>query len=189
MSEAHNEHESLIKTPKQLITVVVLAFIVPITIIALLVSYVGNAPKVGAGSSGDAAEAAGQRIRPVAQLELKDPNGPRVYQTGEQLYKAVCSACHGSGLPGAPQFGDAAAWAPRLAQGLDGLVHSLINGKGAMAARAGTSADDYSDYELARAVVYLANSGGGTFVEPAAPTAAAPAAASETAASTAETAK
>jgi cytochrome c5 len=53
-----------------------------------------------------------------------------------------------------------------LGQGLSGLLHSVINGKGAMQARAGSSPDDYSDYELARAVVYMANASGGNLAEP-----------------------
>ena len=48
MSDAHNEHENLIKTPKQLIAAIVAAFVIPIFIIVLLVQYVGGAPKVGA---------------------------------------------------------------------------------------------------------------------------------------------
>src|SRR5258705_4803604 len=36
--------------------------------------------------------------------------------TGEELYHATCSACHGLGIGGAPKFGDKAAWAPRMAE-------------------------------------------------------------------------
>jgi cytochrome c5 len=119
----------------------------------------------------------------VAAVNLKDANAPKVYLTGEALFKQVCSACHGEpGIPAAPKFGDKAAWAPRLGQGLEGLVSSVLNGKGAMAKRAGTAPDDVSDYELQRAVVYMANAGGGNFQEPPAPAAPAPAAAAPAAA-------
>jgi len=66
MSDAHNEHESLIKTPKQLIAAVLAGFIIPIFIIVLLVQYVGSAPKTGAGSNAQSPEAVAARIKPVA---------------------------------------------------------------------------------------------------------------------------
>jgi cytochrome c5 len=125
-------------------------------------------------------EAVNDRIKPVAQLELKDPNAPHVFKTGEQLYKEVCATCHAAGVAGAPKFGDAASWGPRLPQGLDGLTKVALAGKGGMPARGGTSPDDVSDYEIERAIVYMANSAGGKLQEPPAPAgaAAAPAAAS-----------
>lgn len=181
MSDAqHDEHEPLIKTPKQLIITVIAAFVVPILIIILLANYVGLGVKEGAGSSGMSEEAVNDRIKPVAQLDLKDPNAPRVFKTGEQLYKEVCATCHAAGVAGAPKFGDAASWGPRLPQGLDGLTKVALAGKGGMPARGGTSPDDVSDYEIERAIVYMANSAGAKFQEPAAPAgaAAAPAAAS-----------
>ncbi|NMV40687.1 c-type cytochrome [Ralstonia insidiosa] len=170
MSDAqHDEHEPLIKTPKQLIIAVIAAFAVPILIIILLANYVGMGVKEGAGSSGMSEEAVNDRIKPVAQLDLKDPNAPRVFKTGEQLYKEVCATCHAAGVAGAPKFGDAAGWGPRLSQGLDGLTKVALAGKGGMPARGGTSPDDVSDYEIERAIVYMANSGGGKLQEPAAP--------------------
>ena len=170
MSDAqHDEHEPLIKTPKQLIIAVIAAFAVPILIIILLANYVGMGVKEGAGSSGMSEEAVNDRIKPVAQLDLKDPNAPRVFKTGEQLYKEVCATCHAAGVAGAPKFGDAASWGPRLSQGLDGLTKVALAGKGGMPARGGTSPDDVSDYEIERAIVYMANSGGGKLQEPAAP--------------------
>ncbi|AYB50356.2 c-type cytochrome [Ralstonia solanacearum] len=172
MSDAqHDEHEPLIKTPKQLVIAVITAFAVPILVIILLANYVGLGVKEGAGSSGMSEEAVNDRIKPVAQLELKDLNAPRVYKTGEQLYKEVCATCHAAGVAGAPKFGDAASWASRLPQGLDGLTKVALAGKGGMPARGGTSPDDVSDYEIQRAIVYMANSGGGKLQEPAAPAA------------------
>ena len=52
------------------------------------------------------------------------------------LYAQTCSVCHATGVAGAPKLGDKAAWAPRLAQGIDGLTASAIKGKGAMPPRA-----------------------------------------------------
>jgi len=50
----------------------------------------------------------------------------------QATYQATCFACHGTGAAGAPKLGDAAAWDPRIAQGMDALYTSAINGKGAM---------------------------------------------------------
>ncbi|VVE70707.1 cytochrome C [Pandoraea captiosa] len=169
MSEAHNEHESLIKTPKQLIAAVIAGFLVPIVIIVLLVNYVGNNALTGAGSSAMTEKAIAERIAPVAHVEVKDANAPRVYQTGEQLYKAVCAACHASGAAGAPKLGSTEDWAPRIKPGYDEMLKIALAGKGAMPARGGTSPDDVTDYEIGRAIVYMANASGGKLQEPAEP--------------------
>lgn len=170
MSDVHqnDHHESPIKTPKQLIAVVIAAFLVPIIVIILLVSFVGHGTREGAGAT-QSVEAVNGRIAPVASLEIKDPNAPRVFKTGEQVYKEVCAACHATGAAGAPKYGVAGDWTARIGQGFDGLLKAVLNGKGAMPARAGTSPDDLSDYELSRAVVYMADAGGAKFPEPAAP--------------------
>lgn len=168
------EHGALIKTPKQLIVTVVLSFVVPILIIILLVKLVASGNQIGAGSDALGPEATAKRLQPIAKLELVDASGPKVFKTGEQVYKAVCAACHTSGAAGAFKFGDATAWAPSIKSGLDAMVASVIKGKGAMPAKGGNPMLD--DFEIARAVVYMANNAGGKFPEPAEP-AAAPAAA------------
>ena len=160
MSEAHG---SLIKSPKQLIIMVFASFFVPLIIILLLMVFVNN------GKREDSSQSSDQLIKPVGQLNFKDASAPRVLQTGEQVYKAVCASCHTSGAAGAPKFGDSAAWAARLGKGYDGLLTAVLKGKGAMPARGGASPTDISDYELGRAVVYLANSAGGKLAEPKAP--------------------
>jgi len=168
------EHESFIKTPKQLITVVVLAFVVPILIIVLLVKFVTSDARDGAGSTGASAESVESRIQPVARFELKDASGPKVLRAGADVYKAQCAACHESGAAGAPKFGDAGAWAARIKTGYDALLNSALKGKGAMAPQGG---GEFDDTEIGRAVVHMANAAGGKFDEPkgAAPAPAAPA--------------
>ena len=52
--------------------------------------------------------------------------------TAEQIYQTNCLACHQTGAAGAPKTGDAAAWAPRIAQGMDSMVSNAINGLNAM---------------------------------------------------------
>jgi cytochrome c5 len=78
-----------------------------------------------------------------------------------------------SGAAGAPKLGDAGAWSARLKTGLESLVNSALKGKGVMGAQGG---GDFDDIEIARAVVYLANSAGAKFAEPDRPAAAASAA-------------
>ncbi len=173
-TETHaEEHSSPIKTPKQLIVTIVLAFVLPILIIFLLVNYVTSATQMSAGSDILGPEATAKRIAPVARLDLVDASGPKVFKTGEQVYKAVCSSCHTAGVAGSPKFGDTAAWAPIVKTGLDTMVANAIKGKNAMPAKGGNPALD--DFEINRAVVYMANNSGAKFEEPAEPAPAEPA--------------
>ena len=168
MSEAPN-HEAPIKTPGQLIAAIIASFAIPIVIIVLLAVYADNWTRTGAGTDSLSDAEVSARIAPLAQVDIRDANAPRVYKTGEEVYKAVCSACHATGAAGAPKFTNSADWAPRIAQGFDTLWHTALAGKGAMPARGGTSPDDYSDFEISRAVVYMANDAGAKFAEPAQP--------------------
>ena len=99
MSEIHvEEHASLIRTPKQLIIVMVLAFAVPVGLVAILASFV-------------------------------------------------------AGVAGAPKTGDKAAWAPRLATGMDQLYTSSLKGKGAMPPKGGNVT--MPDADIKAAVDYM----------------------------------
>lgn len=167
MSEA--PHGAPIKTPGQLIAAVIAGFAVPIAIIVLLAYYVDNTTRTGAGTDELSAQQVAARIAPVAQVNVRDANAPRVYKTGEQVFQAVCSACHASGAAGAPKFGNSGDWAPRIAQGFDTLWKTALSGKGAMPPRGGTSPDDYSDYEIGLAVAYMANHAGANFQDPPKP--------------------
>lgn len=167
MSEA--PHGAPIKTPGQLIAAVIAAFAIPIVVIWLLAYYVNQSERSGAGTDGLADATVAARIAPIAKVDIRNPNAPRVFKTGEEVFKAVCTTCHTPGAAGAPKFGNTADWAPRIAQGYDTLLKTALQGKGAMPPRGGTSPDDYSDYEIARAVVYMADHSGANFPEPAAP--------------------
>ena len=163
---AHAEaHSGPIKTPQQLLAAVFFSFVVPIFAIIGLVYYVTSANKPLAGSD-DSERAVARRIQKIGMVEIRDANRP--LKSGEEVYKAQCIACHGSGAAGAPKFGDAAAWGPRIATGYDALVHSALKGKGAMGAQGG---GDFEDLEIGRAVVYMTAAAGGKFPEPAAPAA------------------
>jgi cytochrome c5 len=109
------------------------------------------------------------RIAPVARVAVAGqdnsalappaaaPTAAAVDLPGDQVYQQVCTACHGAGVAGAPKTGDKAAWAPRIAQGMDLLhKHSLegFQGKaGYMPPKGGRT--DLSDQSVMNAVDYL----------------------------------
>lgn len=178
MSDSHDHaaddaHTGPIKTPKQLAWAVLFAFVVPVILIILLASYVTTSSKPAAGTSALEGEALAARIAPVGHVEVKDANDVASLKTGEQVYQAQCAACHASGAAGAPKFGDAAAWGPRIKSGVEALWTSALKGKGNMGPQGG---GDFSDFEIQRAVVFMANNGGAKFDEPKAPAPAASAA-------------
>ncbi|MCB2015994.1 MAG: cytochrome c5 family protein [Hydrogenophaga sp.] len=188
---SHDSHTGPIKTPAQLLWTSFFSFVVPVFIIIGLVYYVTSANKPAAGAV-DPELATAQRIQRIGSVELRDANRPLA--TGEDVYKAQCSACHATGAVGSPKFGDAAAWGPRIGAGFDALLTSALKGKGAMGAQGGGA---FNDTEIGRAVVYMANAGGAKFADPkapagadaaAAPAAEATAAAPEAAAAPAEAA-
>src|SRR4029453_1055986 len=166
-----DKNNSLIKTPRQLIILIVLAFVVPVILIILLASFFAGQRTEGAGTDAMTPEAIAERLRPVGTVVLVSaPSGPRVLQSGEAVYKLSCSACHATGAAGAPKIGDAAAWAPRLKQGPDTLFKHAVEGFKGMPPKGGNA--DLDPVEVARAVVYMANQSGAKFKEPAAPAAA-----------------
>jgi cytochrome c5 len=162
----HDEdHTGPIRSPKQLLLAVFYSFVVPIFGIIGLVYYVTSADKPAAGAV-NAEKAVAERIQKVGSVEIRDAN--RALKSGEEVFKAQCTACHTAGAAGAPKFGDAAAWGARIKSGYEVLLTSALKGKGAMGAQGG---GDFEEVEVGRAVVYMANAAGGKFEEPkAAPT-------------------
>ena len=161
MSEHHEEaHTGPIKTPRQLLMAVFYSFVVPVFIIIGLVYYVTSANKPEAGAS-NTPESVAARIQKVGSVEIRDAN--RELKSGEEVFKAQCTACHTSGAAGAPKFGDKGAWAARIKSGYDHLLEAALKGKGAMGAQGG---GDFDDLEVGRAVVYMANAAGANFPEP-----------------------
>jgi len=92
---------------------------------------------------------------PVAAAAIPPPAAKAAPAAGggKATYDAVCGACHGSGVAGAPKFGDKAAWAPRLKQGADALHASALKGKGAMPPKGGNLT--LPDAEVKAAVDYM----------------------------------
>src|SRR6266853_6209121 len=106
-------HESLIKTPKQLVTVLVLFFVGTIIVIVLLAQLATSGRNYDEDAKSP--EAVAKRIKPVAEVNMgtAGPAG-KVLKTGEEVYKSTCMACHGAGVANAPKFGDKKAWAMHL---------------------------------------------------------------------------
>ncbi|QWE15878.1 cytochrome c5 family protein [Polynucleobacter sp. AP-Nino-20-G2] len=92
-------------------------------------------------------------------------------EPGENTYKQVCEACHGSGVLNAPKFGDKAKWAPLIAEGQVTLTAHAYVGVRAMPPKGGNpnmTIETFSD-----AVAYMANKAGGNWKTPDAKTLAA----------------
>ena len=170
---SQNEHDAGDKiqfdTPKQVITLLALTALVPIVIIVLVTQFITNMRSVDKSSAAMAPEAVAKRLKPAGDVAFADSGGSAApgLKSGEEIYKKTCSACHASGAAGAPKFGDKSNWAARIKEGQKRLVATAIKGEGAMPPRGGSA--DLSDLEVERAVVYMANSAGGKFKEPAAP--------------------
>jgi cytochrome c5 len=95
---------------------------------------------------------AGKDNSALAALPAGAAPAVNVPATGEQAFTQVCSACHGTGVNGAPKVGDHAAWAPRIAQGKETLYKDAIAGKGAMPPKGGTT---WPDATIRMAVDYM----------------------------------
>ncbi|MDA9719197.1 c-type cytochrome [Betaproteobacteria bacterium] len=161
---------SPIKTPKQLAYAIIAAFLIPIAVIVLLTQYVGNLKNPSNASDAYTEEKILERIAPIGSIRTepvladlsaneKDANITKVALSGEEVYANRCAACHEAGVLNAPKIGDTAAWAPRISLGLDTLLYSVLNGKGAMASQKGPL---NTDEELKSAVIYLTNKSGGS---------------------------
>ena len=161
MANTHDQHESFIKTPQQLVIVVLLAFLVPIIGIILVVQLVLSRPS--ADPQALAPEAVSARVQPVARLEIGAPAAAPGARAAADIVKSTCAACHQTGAANAPKLGDAAAWAPRIKTGINTLVQSVIKGKGAMPPKAGDPS--LTESEIHNAVVLMANQAGAKFKE------------------------
>lgn len=84
----------------------------------------------------------------LVEVAMADPRG------GEEVYNSACVACHSTGVANAPKLGDTAAWEPRVAQGLDALINSALNGKGSLMPPKG-GRPDFSDDEVVAGLKYM----------------------------------
>ena len=114
-----------------------------------------------------------KRIEPVSRVRTTAPAAVQVAaaaasaapRSGEELSAGTCANCHNTGVAGAPAYTDKAAWDARAANGLEALVASVVNGKGAMPAGGGS---DYTEAEIIRAVEFMTGLGNGGAVAEAA---------------------
>ena len=89
-------------------------------------------PKTGTAAAASETAATGSADQTVAAA-----TGAVDLAAGEQIYQSACFACHMTGVAEAPKLDDPAAWEPRLAQGMAGLIQSSMDGKGAMPPKGG----------------------------------------------------
>ncbi len=103
-------------------------------------------------------EAAAPAPTVAAPAKEAAPADPKL-AAGKTVYDANCSACHEAGMMGAPKPGDKAAWAPRIAQGVEVMTKKSISGftgkAGAMPAKGGNAA--LTDEEVTNAVAFMAD--------------------------------
>lgn len=139
-------------------------FVLPVLVVVGLVAYVAASFRPQVVASSNEPEAVAARIQKVGAVQIKDAN--RAARSGEDVFKAQCSACHATGAAGAPKLGDAGAWGARIAKGYDALLTSALKGKGNMGPQGG---GDFEDFEIGRGVAYMANAAGAKFAEPKKP--------------------
>jgi cytochrome c5 len=166
MNAMSEENSSPIKTPKQLVLVVLLAFAVTVAIIGMIVFLVTSGSSAGKNSPAMSEDAIARRLQPVGQVVVADADAPKTERSGKEVVDAVCAACHGTGVLGAPKIGDKAAWGKLIAEGLPELVSAATKGVRQMPPRGGNPS--LTDTEITRAVVYMANQAGANFKEPVA---------------------
>lgn len=158
-----SDHEFPPTTVGQVVLAVLGSLLAPLLVIVMLVnmvldinaSHIPDDPKVSAAK-------VEENVKAVAQVSVSEvASGPHADKGGEEVVKAVCSACHAAGALGSPKIGDSGAWGPRISQGYETLVKHAIVGIRAMPARGGNP--DLTDVEVGRAVAYMANQSGASF--------------------------
>lgn len=142
----------------------------------LMVTFMVLGAMFGGGDDISASNTAAvmENTAPVAKVQIEgdEPEAPAMEEStemaaaeeehvGKTAYGSICVACHGSGIPGIPQLGDAAAWAPRIAQGNDILYERAINGytgSSGMPMPAKGGNPSLSDDDVKAAVDYIVSS-------------------------------
>lgn len=150
----------------------VLGILIAIAVVLyVLARVVGSNTQVANVQADPAMKAAiTERIAPVAKVAVtgqdnsalaasqQAPAAPAADLGGEEVYETACKTCHGAGVAGAPKFGDAAAWASRVAKGADTLHKHALEGfqgqAGFMPAKGGRP--DLTDKSIINAVDYMA---------------------------------
>jgi cytochrome c5 len=111
-----------------------------------------------------------QRLAPVGDVQIAgniatqmavakpaETSGPP--KSGKEIWEGTCSACHSTGVLGAPRIGDKSAWGPRLTEGLKTLEDHALHGFKQMPAKGNNTA--LSDAEVIKAMEYMIGKSGG----------------------------
>ncbi len=153
-----------------------LGALVALTVVIFIVAQIvgGKSSKVEATTD---SKAVAERIKPVGEVTVGMAEPAKAVEVssnpvmeaiipsahaattdkGKTVYETTCVACHAAGVAGAPKFGDKAAWAPRIAQGMDTLHNHAIKGfqgkSGMMPPKGGNMS--LSDADVMAAVDYM----------------------------------
>lgn len=138
---------------------VAILLVVLILLNSLVNTYQRNSVK-GEVDSSYLVEAASDNLKPIGESAVAGAVAKTVSagRSGKEIYGAVCTACHATGVLDSPKFGDKAAWEKRAAGGLDGLMASAMNGKGSMPAKGGDPS--LSEAEIKAVVLYMTKEAG-----------------------------
>lgn len=94
---------------------------------------------------------------PAAVTSNAPAGGDDTLAKGEHVYKGTCAMCHGTGVGGAPKFGNQADWSPRITQGKETLYGHALKGftgtKGTMPPKGANSS--LADSDVKAAVDYM----------------------------------
>lgn len=142
-----------------LLSLVFIVLTVYVLVSSLINTYKQNSTK-GEIDTTSHISSASNNLKPIGSAATSDTvvvAAPSSARSGKVVYEAVCMACHATGVAESPKLGDKAAWEPRIATGMDAMMATAINGKGAMPPRAG---QNIGDEELKAAIVYMAKEAG-----------------------------
>jgi cytochrome c5 len=121
----------------------------------------------GAAKAWSTRAALEQSLWVLLSLVLWVPSGGTAQaaeRSGKEVVDAVCAACHGTGVSGAPKIGDQKAWSKLASRGLTGLSQSALKGIRNMPSHGGNPT--LTDIEIERAITYMVNQSGGRWTEP-----------------------
>lgn len=157
----HDEQHSSPSTLQPMVIILGILLVLATVIAMLIAKPVAEDVAPVAAQVADVKE----NIAPVAVVEVATADtGAAAAKSGEEVVKGGCAMCHATGMMNSPKIGDAAQWAPRIAQGYDTLVKHAVEGVRTMPAKGGNPA--LSDGEVAAAVVHMANLSGASFEVP-----------------------
>lgn len=114
---------------------------------------------VGAAYAGDTGRAALLAAQDAAKKAAEAQVAYGGTLDGKTIFGNLCTTCHTNAATGAPGIVDKAAWAPRIAAGMDTLFTHAINGftgaKGAMPAKGGNPS--LTDAQVKATVQWMVN--------------------------------